>query len=63
MIDLIKESFPGKKKSIMYLQSIGAFDNLVEVTSSDEESEDMDSDSDIILDGWQFSHTIDKNFF
>ena len=50
MSDLTKESFPRKKKSIMYLQSIGAFDNLVEVTSSDEESEYMDSDSDMSLD-------------
>ena len=50
MSDLIKESFPRKKKSIMYQQSIGALDNLVEVTSSDEESEDMDSDSDMSLD-------------
>ena len=36
--------------SIVYLQFIGAFDNLVQVTSSVEESEEMDSDSDMILD-------------
>ncbi len=40
MSDLIKVNFPRKKKSIIYLQSIGAFDYLVEVTSSDEESDD-----------------------
>ena len=56
--DLRKENFARKKKSILYLQSIGAFADLVEVTS-DEESEDMDSssDSDMSLDDWQFLNT------